>query len=303
MTAPPAFRVEPIDYATGLADLRAVREAVFVHEQQVPLALEWDELDPLCLHVVARDDGGRPIGTCRLTPTHKLGRMAVLRDWRGRGVGDALLGALLERAREQGWREVTLHAQASAIDFYGRHGFVPQGGRFEEAGIEHQAMRRTLSGPTAIDSRDAAVAITAALVARARRSLWIYSRELDPGLYDHGQVMERLRQLATAGLGGEIRIIVQNAEAPQRALAPLVALSQRLPSVLQFREVGDPVDREYPSAFLVNDTGGYYFRGLGHRFDGEAELDGAARARQLIEAFRPVWERARPVSEYRALGL
>ena len=77
------FHVETIEYASGLAELRTVRETVFVQEQQVPIEEEWDALDPLCTHVIARDAAGQPIGTGRLTPEHKIGRMAVLRDPQG----------------------------------------------------------------------------------------------------------------------------------------------------------------------------------------------------------------------------
>ena len=70
-----------------------------------------------------------------------------------------------------------------------------------------------------------------------------------------------------------------------------------------FRAVDDPVDLNYPSAFVANDGGGYYFRGLGHRFDGETALDAPGRARQLREEFDRTWERSRPCGEYRALGL
>ena len=70
-----------------------------------------------------------------------------------------------------------------------------------------------------------------------------------------------------------------------------------------FREVVDPVDRAYPSAFIANDAGGFYFRGLGHRFDGEADLRAPGRARQLQMEFDRVWERSRAVSEYRSLGI
>src|SRR3546814_15868665 len=73
--------------------------------------------------------------------------------------------------------------------------------------------------------------------------------------------------------------------------------------LIAFREVADPVDRTYPSAYLANDDGGYYFRALGHRLDGEAETGAPGRARQLAAHFRPVWERARPCPESRALGL
>ena len=297
------FRVDAVDYESALEDLRAIRETVFVQEQQVPLDLEWDALDPQCVHVLARTLDGLPIGTGRLTPEHKIGRMAVLRDWRGKGVGDAMLLALIEQARRKGWREVSLHAQASAIDFYLRHGFQPYGERFSEAGIEHQSMRRALGGPTAVDQREAAIRTVVEIVRDARRHLWLYSRDLDPGLFDAPPVLEALRSFATHGRGNELRVLLQDAAGPQRGHAPLLALAQRLPSIFLFREVDDPVDRAYPSAYLANDLGGYYFRALGHRFDGEADLHAPGRARQLRGAFMAVWERARPVGEYRALGI
>ncbi len=298
------FTVQPIDYATGIDELRAVREAVFVREQNVPLELEWDALDPLCRHVIARDAQGRPIGTGRLTPEHRLGRMAVLPEWRGRGVGDALLQALLAEAHKLGWTAVTLHAQVSAEGFYARHGFVAEGGRFEEAGIAHQTMRLALHGTRPVADRAAAVATTSAIALQARRSLAIYSRDLDPGLFDAPAVLGALRRLATRRPGGaEVRILLHDPATPQHALAPLLPLAQRLPSSFAFRQVREPTDLSYPSAYVANDAGGWYFRPLGHRFDGEAALDAPGRARQLRESFAQVWERSRPCTELRALGI
>ncbi|MFD0738052.1 GNAT family N-acetyltransferase [Lysobacter koreensis] len=301
MSPTPAFRVEPVAYEIGRAELRAVRDAVFVLEQGVPLELERDALDPVCHHVIARDAAGQPIGTGRLTPDHRVGRMAVLADWRGKGVGDALLLALIEQARQLGWRELALHAQVSAIGFYARRGFLPYGERFSEAGLDHQSMRSVLDKPNVVETRAAALAAMLAMIAGTRRSLYLYSRELDPGLLDAPEVLAALRRLATHG--GEVRVLLQDAGAPQRALAPLLNLAQRLPSAFAFRAVEEPGDRAYPSAFAANDAGGWYFRPLGHRFDGEVRLGDDARARQLRATFEPVWERSRACSEYRALGL
>ena len=302
MAQRPPFHIQSSDYEQGLPDLRRVRETVFVEEQGVPLALEWDELDPDCHHVIARDADGRPIGTGRLTPMRTIGRMAVLPDWRGRGVGEALLAALLDRARDLGWREVSLHAQAPAIGFYARAGFLPIGERFDEAGIEHQGMRLLLDALNVVDSRDAAIAATLGVVTGARRRLDIYTRELDPGLFDRADVVDAVRRLATRGQC-TIRVLLQDAATPQRSLAPLIALGQRLPSAIAFRAVEEQVDRPYPSAFVVNDGGGHYFRPLGNRWEGETRLDGPGRARHLRGVFEPFWERARVCSEYRALGI
>jgi len=302
MAVPAAFRVETADYAQALRELHAVRERVFVHEHGLPLEQERDALDPLSVHVLARDADGMPIGTGRLTPKRTLGRMAVLPAWRGRGVGAALVDALLQLGRLRGLREVSLEAHADAIAFYLRHGFAPIGDASATAGIAQQTMRRPL-GLHAVDDRDAARAATLALVRSARRGLSFYTRELDPGLFDDPELLDALRRFGTAGRGGEARFLLQDATAPQRGHAPLLAMAQRLPSVFLFREVADPVDRAYPSAYAINDVGGFYFRGLGHRFDGEADLHAPGRTRQLRMAFDGIWERARPVAEYRALSI
>lgn len=310
-TDSPSFLVTPIDFATGKPELHQVRTTVFVDELDVPPELEADALDPDCLHVIARMADGTAMGTGRLVPPKlaraegaaRIGRLAVLSDWRGQGIGAALLQALLDLAKANGWHEVVLSAQVTALDFYLRHAFMPFGDRFVEAGIEHQAMRRQLLGASAIEDRERAIAVTTALVQAARRRLWIYSRDLDPGLFDDPAVLEAMRRVGTAGRQAEVHILLQDAAAPQRAQAPLLALAQRLPSVFAFREIADPVDRAYPSAFVANDAGGFYFRTLGHRFDGEADLHAPGRARQLRGEFERIWERSRPVIEYRALGI
>ncbi|UJB21297.1 MULTISPECIES: hypothetical protein [Lysobacter] len=152
-----------------------------------------------------------------------------------------------------------------------------------------------------VETREAALAALSAIVAGARRGLSIYSRELDPGLLDRADAVSLLRRFATAG--GVTRVLLQDPAAPQPALAPLIGLAQRLPSAFEFRAIEEPVDQNYPAAYIVNDRDGWYFRPLGHRFEGETRIDGGARARQLRAHFEPVWERARACTEFRALGI
>ena len=139
------FVIRRADWIRDREHLRHIRETVFVHEQQVPLEMEWDELDEACVHVLALDSDGVPIGTGRLLPDGHVGRMAVLPVWRGQGVGGALLSELTRIARERGFTEVILNAQVQAIAFYARHGFSAEGTQFLEAGIPHQTMRRRLT--------------------------------------------------------------------------------------------------------------------------------------------------------------
>lgn len=129
-------------------DAQAIRREVFVDEQRIPAEMEWDGADPDCTHAVAHNRFGLALGTGRLLEhvpgVAKIGRMAVSRPMREAGVGRALLEALMDQARAQGFREAVLHAQASAVPFYARAGFVARGPAFEEAGITHQEMVRNL---------------------------------------------------------------------------------------------------------------------------------------------------------------
>ena len=138
------FRVRLASWPQDEPRLKAIRHQVFVIEQQVPEDLEWDGIDAGCRHVLAEDRAGAPIGCGRLLPDGHIGRMAVLRDWRGKGVGAALLDYLVELALEQGFYRVVLNAQVRAMPFYARHGFTRCGAEFEEAGIVHCAMDRLL---------------------------------------------------------------------------------------------------------------------------------------------------------------
>jgi len=314
------FRVEPADYKVDFKDLRSVREPVFVQEQNVPVELEWDELDPQCRHVIARDAEHRPIGTGRLTPEHKIGRMAVLQEWRGKGVGEALLIALIDQARVDGLREVSLNAQVDAIGFYEKFGFTPYGERFEEAGIQHQAMRRSLEpldkgerstakprGPGVpsedFEGHEAVLAAVRTLVQSARRDVVVYTRELEPSIFAHPSIVEAFKAFAISGRAGTARFLIQDPTLAQGQPHPLLAMAQRLSSAFQFRTPIDPGELQYPSVFVVNDNDGYLFRLLGSRFEGDWSPALPGRSRQLNEHFQRVWERARPCTELRSLQI
>jgi predicted GNAT family N-acyltransferase len=128
------------DWSAAQAESKRIRFTVFVDEQRVPADLEMDDNDAVSIHAVAWSDG-RAVGTGRLLPDGHIGRMAVLKEWRGKGVGRELLRALMHRARERGDREVVLSSQVHAMGFYATAGFVPEGPVYLEAGIDHQDMR------------------------------------------------------------------------------------------------------------------------------------------------------------------
>ncbi|MCW5799037.1 MAG: N-acetyltransferase domain-containing protein [Nitrospira sp.] len=142
------IRVELVDWAHAEPLIRPIRETVFIREQAVPEELEWDGLDRQCAHVLAWNEQGDAVGTARMQANGTIGRMAVLKAWRGRGAGRALLEALLDLAVRQGLKRITLSAQAHAIGFYERLGFHITGEPFMDAGIPHRKMVKALTPET-----------------------------------------------------------------------------------------------------------------------------------------------------------
>lgn len=129
------------DWAAQHLIAQKIRHEVFVIEQNVPIELEWDEMDAVCLHAIAYDDQDRPIATGRLLPDGHIGRMAVLKSARNAGIGAAVLDALMQEAQKRGDSMVQLNAQVQAQVFYARHGFVRDGEEFIEADIPHIRMQ------------------------------------------------------------------------------------------------------------------------------------------------------------------
>lgn len=314
------FHIELANWAADERDLRAVRTAVFIIEQAIPPEEEWDELDAPSVHAIARDGGGRAIGVARLTPDRKIGRLAVLKEWRGRRVGDALLRTLIEQARARHWPSVSLNAQSYAIPFYAKAGFVADGEEFMEAGIPHRLMTLELGAnppaPRAGDAlgarpgsrrietstREECAAVVDELAAAARHKLWIYTRDLDRLLYDREPFLEAVRRIALSGRGAEVRILIQDASDAVRDSHRLLHLAARLPTYILVRTPIDE-DRQYPSAFLLNDLGGFLLRPIGSRYEGEGHSASPGLQAGLLNYFNQVWERAEPDPELRRVSV
>lgn len=135
------IHVRVADWQKENAELRRIRESVFIAEQAVPPELEWDSDDASAVHFLAVE-GDYPIGTARLLSSGHIGRVSVLRDWRGLKVGDALMRAVLAEAERLGLKEQMLSAQVHAAPFYERLGFEIVGSEYLEAGIPHIDMVR-----------------------------------------------------------------------------------------------------------------------------------------------------------------
>jgi predicted GNAT family N-acyltransferase len=138
------MHVRTADFTADYADIRGVRFAVFVAEQQVPEHLELDDRDSLCTHVLAFADDETAIGTGRIDVDGKIGRVAVAASTRRSGVGRALMDRLHAIAKERSLEKVWCNAQLVAVPFYERLGYRTAGSAFYEAGIEHVRMEKCL---------------------------------------------------------------------------------------------------------------------------------------------------------------
>ncbi|MFG2821301.1 GNAT family N-acetyltransferase [Kitasatospora sp. NPDC048365] len=140
-----------------LEQVRAVRREVFVEEQAVPEELEYDAYDATSVHLLALGEDGTPLGTGRLIHGPQaleltggkdgrvlLGRLAVVKAARGTGLGARLVRAIEQAGREHGGTELELHAQVQALGFYERLGYTAEGPVYDDAGIPHRTMTRTL---------------------------------------------------------------------------------------------------------------------------------------------------------------
>jgi predicted GNAT family N-acyltransferase len=145
VTLPDGYRIGAMRWNGDRSGAERVRRRVFIEEQRVPESEEWDDVDLEAHHVVAFDRNGEPVGTGRLDPCGKIGRIAVLPRHRGRGLGGALVVHLVNCATELGLGSVYLHAQTAAAAFYERLGFHAEGPVFDEVGIPHRRMTLGIS--------------------------------------------------------------------------------------------------------------------------------------------------------------
>jgi predicted GNAT family N-acyltransferase len=138
------FYIKQVTWATHEAQLRLIREQVFILEQQVPVALEWDAQDKDAWHLMALNHPANQleaaIGCARVLSNGSIGRMAVLQEKRGIGIGKALLNAAVKLCKQQQLKEATLSAQTYATSFYEKAGFVIESDGYLDANIPHVDM-------------------------------------------------------------------------------------------------------------------------------------------------------------------
>lgn len=322
------LRFRKYSWQLAPAQVREIRQRVFIREQSVPPELEWDDTDEIADHYLAVLPDNTPVATARLftslEETAHIGRMAVLPEYRGRGIGEALLQHLI-RDNALRYPRFELSAQVHAVNFYHRCGFHICSDTYDDAGIPHvdmrclapmtlvQAMDEEAHGQTPLllgqdgqawrfESEPQLIPLLDSVAGQASRCIWIYDRLLEHSLYDRFTLREILSGLARRHRASEVRILIHDDKPLVKRRHSLVELIRRLPSHMTLKLVNP----DYPvedSAFLLADSDGLVYRHDAGQPAGFAGFSHAGRVRQLTEAYQRMWAVARPSIELRDLPL
>lgn len=138
------FHLQIVNWQSHEPELRDIRTQVFIQEQKVPVQLEWDEEDKTCIHILVSNKVGKAVATGRILNNGQIGRMAVVKAYRRQGIGKLILKTLLKQAHLLNLESVFLNAQIDAVEFYKPFGFSETGSRFNDAGIQHIRMIKTM---------------------------------------------------------------------------------------------------------------------------------------------------------------
>ena len=305
--------------------LKNIRQRVFVEEQKVPPALEWDATDEIADHYLMVLPDNTPVGVARLFSTldevAHIGRMAILPAFRGQGFGRHLLQYLMEEAGEQ-FSELRLSAQKQAVPFYQGSGFHLCSDIYDDAGIPHFDMRcyapqLVLQGRdgrkkpmiAGQDSQawmftreDGMIRLMDSVVGQARQRVWLYDQYLEHDLYDRSRLRDLLSTLARRHRLSEVRIMVHDDKPLIKRRHCLIDLVRRLPTHLSIRLVND--DYPYESQpFLLADRQGLVYRHDFEQPEGFANFADSGRVKLLEDAFQRMWDVGRSSVELRQLPL
>ena len=311
--------------------LQKIRELVFIEEQEVPREIEWDGADETSTHFLAVTELGQYIGCARLLPSGQIGRMAVLKEFRGTGVGAELLDAAVEEGKACGFDRLFLHAQSYAEAFYRKGGFLPYGDPFTEADIPHLGMEMKLPvayeppedaklsprirpaevRPTLADAKQRVEAFdgyteSAAALEKvlrfARRRVLILSPYLDHELFDQPAVIDALSALARSSPRVEIQILIFNSKLIVDRGHGIVELARRLDQNIKIRLLTERATAQ-SSSFVCADLDAYWLLPSFDIHAGVADLANPVTCKRLTGAFELAWAKSREDSELRILRI
>ena len=287
------YIVEQVSWNLHRETLLSIRGKVFIEEQKVPEEIERDDKDDTASHFLLTHNSVA-LACGRMLPDGKVGRLAVLKEHRGKGLGRQLLDYIINHARLQGMNRLYLHAQAQAANFYLDAGFFHCGEPFEEAGIPHVAMELEIDYSGAKDFIQHVgypqpfATLALELAQTARRDLRIYSAVLDPAVFDSAELNTAITALARRSRSSNIRILINDARPVVENGHRLLTLSRRLTTSMKMRVLDEHPDLPEAS-FLVRDSDGVVYKPDERGSNGFYEPDSRASAKRFVEQFDRLW--------------
>jgi len=294
-------------------DLRFIRRKVFIDEQQVPESLEWDEDDKIAVHLLGKEKG-RPVACARLTSDGKLGRLAVLKEYRKHGWGSKLIRLAERFLHSKKINKIYLHSQANSYYFYFQHGFRPTKEMIWDANIPHVRMQKIigrsnpnsntflmgLDGESYYSDQSAACAVWFQIASsQSRREIDIEIKDLSHPVFNNAACLENLTTFIRQSQRTRIRVLLHN-EIPGLSEHPLMLAQQRLSSRFMVRRIQDSRFSEAPMNYLVFDYKGII------RFDYKSTYcnfdNGVSVKRQKLK-FDEEWDRSKQLIEGRKLHI
>lgn len=314
------IEVEQNQWAASKQALTSIRHQVFIEEQAIPEADEFDDKDSEAIHWLAYGPENVLMGTARLVGD-KVGRMAVLKPYRKRGVGSALMRRIIRYAAQNGLESIQLDAQMHAIPFYESMKFESSGPVFTDVGIAHQHMTlalkhflhpRVTPPPADISEEErSTIPLNSAtefcqqaniMVQRSHRHLRIFSHHLDPNIYDNDEITGNIFRFARQHPYAEVHILVQNPRSLVQNGHRLLQLYHRLPSRLQIRTL-NPECKTSHTEFMIIDHEGILYNQTPARYIGYALYYSPINATELANEFDEYWNASEPDPEMRQLPM
>ena len=300
--------------------LRAIRTAVFIREQQIPAALEWDADDEDAVHFLVRTDAGEHLATARLifdTPSSaRAGRFAVLPAHRRQGVASGLLRFIIGFARSQGVEDLHLSAQTAVRELYEKEGFTEVGPTYLEADIPHIHMSlhlrdRKQSVSLHLGSDERVHRFSAIedyrdhlrrIIPQARQQIRILTRDMETGILDDEPLVEAFGRFCRESPGRRVRLLTGDDKTPVTSGNRLLRLALRLPSRFDLRV--HKATLPFPEqVYVLVDEQGLVLRHHHGAWEGFCCYHDAGTVRRLQEDFERLWGQGRLSPEFRLLRL
>lgn len=288
--------------------LKEIRHQVFILEQHVPEELEWDKDDIDCEHFIAYV-GDEVAGCARLVNQKKIGRMAVLKPFRGMGIGKQIIDHIKRYASQKRYTRLELSSQCHAYSFYYKSGFSAFSLPYEDAGIPHIDMAHNVfsqhndtglfnfSDDTAIHHGKSLIQAQGyldILLSQTRRTLILCFKDLSHPLSRHQGLAEKIKQLARHNRHTKIYILIGQYH-PQYNEHPLFRLQDRLPSFVEIRSTRDSV----PCQWIMDSTAWFDFE----LNDSRVCFSDRAKIKHFMERFNKWWHNAQAIADARRLSI